>query len=188
MPATYSKNYFQSARMLKIDHSATNCAYFSKDVHMQEFAFDTICVCTCGYACSEHACFERLSGCPTSACTYALAKCSTYGSLDPRLVRPCEVLKSTNLADPATLAKVGDSGDSGDFWVGPWIWPESGLDARSGQIWPNRGFGRIWPDLLSGPTFQDFADLANFGQSCRICQKVRKLGSDPDFMGPGCYI
>ena len=83
MPATYSKNYFQSARMFKIEHSATNCAYFSKNVRMQEFAFDTICVCTWWQACSEHACFENLYGLSGSACTYAL-KVLSYSTLDPR--------------------------------------------------------------------------------------------------------
>ena len=136
-------------------------------------------------ACSGHACFERLSGCPTSACSYALAKCSTYGTLDPRLARSCQVLKSGNLPESRLLAKSRLSGDSGDFWVRHWIWPESGLDAnlaRSGQTAGLAGSGQIGcPDQLSRispirPT------LAKVGGSAR---KSEKLAQTPKSWSQG---
>ena len=142
IPATYSKNYFQSARMFKIEHSATNCAYFSKNVHMQEFAFDTICVCTWWQACSEHACFEMLYGLSTSACTYALKVLSIWHS-------GSEIWQ--NLSDPEirkivknpTFGQSCDFGDSSDFRVRTRIWPKSRFGAKPGSDLPESRFWQV---------------------------------------------
>ena len=121
--------------MFKIEHFVRNCAYFSKNVHMQEFAFDTICVCTWWQACSEHACFEILYGLSESACTYAL-KVLSYSTLDLRFGQTMwgpEIRK---------IGKISTFGQKCDFWRFGRFQPQT-ADLAKISVW--RQNGRIWP-------------------------------------------
>ena len=77
---------------------------------------------------------------------------------------------SAFLADPATLAKVGQIGEILESWSGQQIWPDPAKPA----VWPDLARSGVqtwfWPDPWSEPEIARIARIANFGQSCRICQ------------------
>ena len=77
---------------------------------------------------------------------------------------------SAFLADPATLAKVGQIGEILESWSGQQIWPDPAKPA----VWPDLARSGVqtwfWPDPWSDPEIARIARIANFGQSCRICQ------------------
>ena len=129
--------------MFKIEHSATNCAYFSKNVHMQEFAFDTICVCTWWQACSEHACFERLYGLSTSACTYALKVLSRWHS-------GSEIWQTMSGPETCRIAEKSIFPKNRDFWR---FWRFQGLTADLAKIsvWRQSWLDLAKPASLAGP-------------------------------------
>ena len=158
--------------MFKIEHFVPNCAYFSKDVRMQEFAFDTICMCTCG----KHVADMHASrGCPDVQRPHAHTHSQSAQHMALWIQDWPDPVRSWN----PEICQNLDFWPKVDFLA---ILAISGSDTGSGQnpvwtpIWPESAKLRVWPDLARSAVRTNFPGFRRSGQ---LWPKLADLPESP---------
>ena len=155
---------------------------------MQEFAVDTICMCTCGKIVANNLAYVMLYGLSTSACTYAYTKVPTYSTLDRNLVRICKILKSAEIDKSGTFREKSRFWRSWRFLARTRILAGFQPGSQIWRIWPNWRFGQVWPDRLSGPARWLAGWTAGLARSGQTCRNLPDGCPDRRNLLPGCYI